>query len=189
MKDRKFKIVAAQSNIDWIGRNVTGAHNGTIAIKEGTLVLNDDKLTGGKFIVDTTSIKVLDIMDPATNAQFAGHLASDDFFASDEYPEALFVITSAETSGNKVYSISGNLTIKGITHPINFSGMLNVSDNTLNASGKIIVDRTRYGMKFRSGNFFKDLGDTPICNDFELNVSITAKAVSEQSEFAATMHN
>ena len=67
--------------------------------------------------------------------------------------------------------------------------MLNVSDNTLNASGKIIVDRTRYGMKFRSGNFFKDLGDTLIYNDFELNVSITAKAISEQPEFAAAVHN
>jgi hypothetical protein len=34
-------------------------------------------------------------------------------------------------------------------------------------------------MKFRSGNFFKDLGDTLIYNDFELNVSITAKAIAE----------
>ena len=52
-------------------------------------------------------------------------------------------------------------------------------DNTLIASGKIIVDRTRYEMKFRSGNFFQNLGDTLIYNDFDLNVSITAKAISE----------
>ena len=83
MENKKFKIVTALSNIDWIGRKVTGAHYGTIAIKEGTLILNDDKLIGGKFIIDTTSIKILDITDPITNAQFAGHLASDDFFASD----------------------------------------------------------------------------------------------------------
>jgi len=42
--------------------------------------------------------------------------------------------------------------------------------------GQVIIDRTRYGMKFRSGNFFKDLGDNLIYNDFELNVSVTAKA-------------
>ena len=76
MENRKFKIVVAQSSIDWIGRKVTGAHNGTIAVKEGTLVLNDGKLTGGKFVIDTTSIKILDVTDPTTNAQFAGHLAS-----------------------------------------------------------------------------------------------------------------
>jgi hypothetical protein len=39
-----------------------------------------------------------------------------------------------------------------------------------------VIDRTKYEMKFRSGNFFKDLGDTLIYNDFELNINVTAKA-------------
>ena len=179
MENRNFKIVAAQSNIDWIGRKVTGAHNGTIAIKKGTLVLNDGNLAGGKFIVDTTSIKILDVTDPATNAQLAGHLASDDFFSSEQYPEALFVITSAERRGKNVYVVNGDLTIKGITHPVSFEARLNNTGDMLKASGKVIVDRTRYGMKFRSGNFFKDLGDVLIYNDFDLIINITAKLVSE----------
>lgn len=179
MKNKKFKIVAAQSNIDWTGRKVTGSHNGTITIKDGTLVLNDGKLTSGEFVVDTTSIKILDITDPATNAQFAGHLASDDFFASEKYPEAQFVITSTESNENSAYHINGDLTIKGITHPIQLGAKLNADDDTLTASGKIIVDRTKYDMKFRSGNFFQNLGDNLIYNDFELKVNIAAKQVSE----------
>jgi polyisoprenoid-binding protein YceI len=180
MKDKIFEIVPVRSNIDWIGRKVTGAHNGTIAIKEGALVLNDGKLVDGNFVVDTTSIKILDVMDPATNAQFAGHLASADFFASEKFPEALFVIISAERNGNNNYRINGNLTIRGITHPVTFDATLNVIGENLTASGKIIVDRTLYGMKFRSGNFFKDLGDVLIYNDFDLNVNINAKAVTKQ---------
>jgi polyisoprenoid-binding protein YceI len=125
MKTGNFKIQATQSSIDWVGRKITGEHNGTIAIKEGTLSLNDDRLTGGTFVVDTTSIKILDITDPATNAQFAGHLASDDFFSSGKYPEALFVITSAKQNGNNTYNINGDLTIKGITHPTLFNAKLN----------------------------------------------------------------
>jgi len=179
MENKKFKVVTALSNIDWIGRKVTGTHYGTIAIKEGTFILNSGKLIGGKFVVNTTSIKILDITDPMTNAQFAGHLASDDFFASEQYPEAKFVITSAEPSRNNSYNITGDLTIKGITHSILFNASLNISDGMLLATGKIIVDRTQYGMKFRSGNFFKNLGDTLIYNHFDLNVSITAKPVSE----------
>jgi len=66
MTTQKFTIVSAQSNIDWVGKKVTGAHNGTIAVKEGEIVLNDGKLTGGKFVIDTTSIKILDVTDPAT---------------------------------------------------------------------------------------------------------------------------
>jgi polyisoprenoid-binding protein YceI len=179
MKKQNFKITAAQSSIDWTGRKITGAHNGTIAIKEGFLVLNDGKLISGKFIVDTTSIKILDVTDPNTNAQFAGHLASDDFFASEKYPEAVFVIASATTVRNNFYSIKGDLTIKGIIHPITFEAKLNIIDDLITAYGKIVIDRTKYGMKFRSGNFFKDLGDTLIYNDFDLDVSIVAKAVYE----------
>jgi len=171
MENQKFEIVSAQSNIDWMGKKVTGAHNGTIAIKEGMLTLSGDKLTGGKFVIDTTSIKILDITDPATNAQFAGHLASDDFFSSDKYPEAFLDITSV--TGNHV---EGDLTIKGIMHPVDFDVVLHVNGDVLTATGKLVIDRTKYGMKFRSGNFFKDLGDTLIYNEFELNVSITAKA-------------
>jgi polyisoprenoid-binding protein YceI len=171
MEKKNFKIIAAQSNIDWTGRKITGSHNGTIAVKEGELILNNGKLSGGKFIIDTTSIKILDITDPATNAQFAGHLASDDFFSIDKYPEASLTITSV--SGNHV---EGNLTIKGITHPVAFDAAVNVNGNTLTATGKLVIDRTKYEMKFRSGNFFKDLGDNLIYNDFEINVSVTAKA-------------
>jgi len=171
MKNQKFEIVSTQSNIDWVGRKVTGAHNGTIAIKEGEIILNDGKLTGGRFIIDTTSIKILDVTDPATNAQFFGHLASDDFFSSEKYPEATVQITSV--SGNHV---EGNLTIKDITHPISFDVAIMVDGDILTATGKVVVDRTKYGMKFRSGNFFKDLGDTLIYNDFDLNVNVTAKA-------------
>ncbi len=171
MENQKFEIVSTQSNIDWVGRKITGAHNGTIAVKEGELILNDGKLTGGKIIVDITSIKILDITDPTTNAQFAGHLASDDFFSIEKYPEATLEITSV--SGNHV---EGNLTIKGITRPVSFDAAVNVNGDTLIATGKLMIDRTKYEMKFRSGNFFKDLGDTLIYNDFELNVSVTAKA-------------
>jgi polyisoprenoid-binding protein YceI len=171
MEIQKFEIVNTQSNIDWVGKKVTGAHNGTIAIKEGELILNDGKLTSGKFVIDTTSIKILDVTDPATNAQFFGHLASDDFFSIEKYPEAVLAITSV--SGNHV---EGDLAIKGITHPVGFDVVINTNGDHLTASGKLVIDRTKYEMKFRSGNFFKDLGDTLIYNDFELNVSVTAKA-------------
>lgn len=174
MKNKKFEILDAQSQIEWVGRKVTGSHNGTIAIKKGELILNDGDLTGGKFIVDTTSIKVLDITDGATNAQFAGHLASDDFFATKKFPDATLEIISV--AGNHIV---GNLTIKDITHAIGFHADVNVSGDLVRATAKLVVDRTKYEMKFRSGNFFMNLGDTLIYNDFELNVSVTAKAVNE----------
>jgi len=171
MENKKFKVVASLSNIDWNGGKVTGTHNGTIDIKEGEFNLNEGKLVAGKFVVDTGSIKVLDITDPVTNAQFVGHMTSNDFFASAEYPEASFEITSVKEN-----HIEGNLTIKGIRRAIGFDADIHVAGDTLTAAGEMIVDRTEFDMKFRSGNFFKNLGDTLIYNKFELNVHITAKA-------------
>jgi polyisoprenoid-binding protein YceI len=173
MKKQNFEIAVAQSNIDWTGRKVTGSHFGTINLKQGALTVDDGKLTGGNFIVDTTSIKILDVTDPATNAQFAGHLASDDFFSIDRYPEAVFEIISVNNN-----HIEGDLTIKGITHRVGFDADIHISDDALTAVGKIVIDRTKYGIRFRSGNFFKNLGDTLIYNDFDLNVNITAKAAA-----------
>lgn len=174
METKKFKILPSRSNIDWVGKKVTGAHNGTIAIKEGELILNNGKLIGGKLIVDTSSIKILNVPDPVNNAQLSAHLASDDFFSTEKYPEAILEITSV--SGNQVI---GDLTIKGTTQPIDFNAIVNVSGDELTATGKLRIDRTLYGIRFRSGNFFKDLGDNLIYNDFELDVTLTAKALRE----------
>ena len=182
METTNFKIVSSNSNVEWTGRKVTGAHNGTIGIKEGNFILQDGKVKGGKVVIDTTSIKILDVTDPATNTQFGGHLASDDFFSIEKFPTASFAISSVkELSGNTFY-LEGNLTIKDITHVAGFEATLENRENAIKLSGKLVIDRTKYDIKFRSGNFFKDLGDTLIYNDFELDFNITAEAISEQSK-------
>jgi len=177
MENQNFKIAGSQSNVEWIGKKVTGAHNGTIAVKEGFFTFNNGKLSGGNVTIDTTSIIILDVTDPATNTQFAGHLASDDFFSIEKFPTASLEIKSAIQQNETRYHIEGNLTIKGITHPVAFDLEVNTIADTVAAFGKILIDRTKYDMKFRSGNFFTNLGDTLIYNEFELNVKIIAKAV------------
>ncbi|MBS7254116.1 YceI family protein [Flavobacterium branchiicola] len=176
METINFNIVSSQSKIDWTGRKVTGAHNGTIGIKEGNFILNDGKVKGGNVVIDTTSIKILDISDAPTNTQFAGHLASDDFFSIEKFPTASFDVISAREITGSTFYLEGNLTIKGITHPAGFEVALQNNRDTIALAGKLIIDRTLYDIRFRSGNFFKDLGDTLIYNDFELDFDITAEA-------------
>ncbi|WP_433763541.1 YceI family protein [Flavobacterium ginsenosidimutans] len=175
METQNFKISNTESQVNWIGKKVTGQHNGTINIEEGNFTFSNNELTGGNVIIDTTSIVILDVTDPATNQQFAGHLASDDFFSTDKFQTATLDITAVSKQTESDYFIEGNLTIKAITHPIGFNLEIKRNESDLKASGKIIIDRTKYDMKFRSGNFFTNLGDTLIYNDFELDVNLTAK--------------
>jgi polyisoprenoid-binding protein YceI len=174
METQNFKLDNAKSSISWIGRKVTGSHNGTIGIKEGNFTFTNGKLSEGKVVIDTAAITILDITDATTNAQFAGHLASDDFFNSGQFPEAYFVINSVTEGNSNTSHLEGNLTIKGITNPVGFDAVVNRTDNVLTLSGKATIDRTAFGMKFRSGNFFLNLGDNLIYNDFDLDFQVTA---------------
>lgn len=175
METKRFNIETSESIIAWTGRKVTGFHNGTITIKSGLLLVNEGKIIGGKFIIDATSIKDRDISDPETFAKFTAHLASDDFFSSEKFPEAVFEIVSATPETETEYAILGNLTIKNITNPVSFKVTAFVEEDVIKAAGRITIDRTKYNMTFRSGNFFEKLGDTLIYNDFDLDVSILAK--------------
>lgn len=177
MDTKNFKVNSEKSLVEWIGRKVTGAHNGTIGVKEGSFKFEDGKLSAGKFVIDTRSIKIIDIEDAETNAQFASHLASDDFFNSDQYPKATFEITHAEPSDNNLYYVKGDLTIKGITHSIDSTLQIVRTDNVAVLDTKIVIDRTKFNIKFRSANFFANLGDTLIYNNFDLNVHLVAETI------------
>lgn len=177
MDTKNFKVSSEKSLVEWIGRKVTGAHNGTIEVKEGNFTFENDKLLAGKFVISTKSITILDVEDAETNAQFASHLASDDFFNSDQYPEAIFEIRHAEPGDNNLYHTKGDLTIKGITHSIDTTLQIVKTDSTAVLDAKIVIDRTKFNIKFRSANFFANLGDTLIYNNFDLNVHLVAETI------------
>ena len=51
------------------------------------------------------------------NAQRNGHLLSGDFFETERFPEITFTSTGVERDGD-TWNITGDLTIKDITHPV-----------------------------------------------------------------------
>ncbi|MPS65457.1 MULTISPECIES: YceI family protein [unclassified Chryseobacterium] len=177
MDTKIFKVNSEKSLVEWIGRKVTGAHNGTIEVKEGNFTFENENLLTGKFVINTKSITIIDVEDAETNAQFASHLASDDFFNSDQYPEATFEITHTEPGDNNLYYVKGDLTIKGITHSIDTALQIVRTDNVAVLDAKIVIDRTKFNIKFRSANFFANLGDTLIYNNFDLNIHLVAETI------------
>lgn len=174
IKASVYKVDAAQSKLTWLAKKVTGEHTGTINVSSGALTIDNNVLKGGSFDLDTKSITVTDITDAESNAKLLGHLKSDDFFAVDKFDKAKFVITSATAKGAGLYTIKGNLTIKGITNEVSFPATVKIDQTKLLATAKIIVDRTKFDIKFRSKSFFENLGDKTIYDDFELNIQLAA---------------
>lgn len=156
-----------ESNITWKGYKVTGSHEGTISLSEGTLMFEGDNLTGGMFTIDMTSINVTDLEAGGGKEKLEGHLKSDDFFGVNNHGKAMFKINKVDGK-NGVYRVYGDLTIKGITNPASFQ--MTVKDNSATASFKI--DRTKYDIRYGSASFFDDLKDKAIYDEFDLNVNL-----------------
>jgi len=170
-----YNVDVTSSSIAWTGYKVTGKHTGYVKVKSGNLTWTDGKLTGGTFDIDMNSITCTDL-EGEYAGKLVGHLKSDDFFGTAKYPTSKFVITKAipqDTKGN--YKIVGNLTIKEKTNEVKFQAAVNESNGTINATGKITVDRSEYDVKFGSGSFFDNLGDKTIYDEFDLQVSLVAK--------------
>ena len=70
--------------------------------------------------------------------------------------------------------ITGDLTIKGITHALTFPADVTPGKNNVHAKATIKVDRTKYDIKYGSGSFFDNLGDKAIENEFTLTVNLHA---------------
>ena len=81
-----------RSQIEWIGRKLTGEHSGTMRLKEGWVTRNGSTLIGGKLIIDMTSIENTDIESPEYRIKLEDHLKSSDFFNVDSFPQAILEI-------------------------------------------------------------------------------------------------
>lgn len=176
----KLTVDAAASKVAWFATKVTGKHNGTVAVQSGTVDMTGGRLTGGSFVIDMTSIKVVDIQDPEYNGKLLGHLNSDDFFSVEKNPTSTFKITSVTAikgakAGQPNTTIGGDLTIKGITKPLTFPATVTVSNGQLTASGNMSVDRTKYDVRYGSKSFFNDIGDKAISDEMVFNVNVVAK--------------
>lgn len=156
-----------KSSIIWKGYKFTGSHTGTITLKEGTLVFKNDKLSGGEFVADMTTLTNTDLQG-GMKGKLEGHLKSDDFFSVENNPTSKLVFTIDEAKGKNAYTANGKLTIKGITKPISFD----ISVYGSKASVSLKVDRTDYDIKYKSGTFIENLGDKVIYDDFDLVVDL-----------------
>ena len=160
----KERIDVKEGTIVWKGKKILGSHTGTIDLQEGYLEMEGDQLTGGMFVVDMTSIKNTDLGEKG-KTKLEGHLKSDDFFGVANHPTATLMIKNATKRAN-TYEVTGALTIKGVTHDVEFELEMGKSG----ARAGVKIDRTKYGIKYGSGSFSDSLADNTISDNFELDV-------------------
>jgi polyisoprenoid-binding protein YceI len=166
----KLLADTAKTKMVWLGEKVTGEHTGTIKLQSGWLNWKDNRIVSGEFNVDMTSIK-----DEDKNARLVGHMKSDDFFGVEKYPVAKLVITGSTPFDKGSGVVTGNLTIKDISNPVEFKAAMQKKDDGTWFFANITVDRTKYNIRYGSGSFFDNLGDKTIYDDFKMKLDLLVK--------------
>ncbi|GAA4424886.1 YceI family protein [Pontibacter saemangeumensis] len=176
-------VNTAASTMTWNAKKFGGEHSGTVQLANGTLDVNGRKLVGGSFEVDMTSITDTDITNPEFNKKLTDHLKSEDFFSVDKNPVSTFKITKVTPiakpkAGAPNYTITGDLTIKGITNAITFPATVRIDGKSAEADAKIELDRTKWDIKYRSG-MLGTAADKVIDDTFTIDLKLKAGAAAQ----------
>ena len=163
------KVNTKNSKLIWTGSKPTGSHTGTIDIVSGFLTFDHGNFVGGTFSIDMQSLATND-MSEESNKKLDRHLKNEDFFDVQKFSDANLKITKVFKIDDRNYSVLADLTIKGITNPISFEAEVTGSGNSFVAAAKFTIDRTKWGVEYKSGNIFKNLGDKIIYDDIEFDV-------------------
>lgn len=177
---KPLTVSVTDSKVNWLGKKVTGQHNGTIKVSGGEVLVDNGKVTGGKVEIDMKTIANEDLKDEESNKKLVGHLSSSDFFDVAKFPNSKIEITKVEalndaTKPNVNSTVTGNLTMKDVTKSITFPAEIKIENGVLTVKADFDIDRTDWNIKYGSGKFFDNLGDKVINDKFNLNLTIVAK--------------
>ena len=171
-----YSLLIDDSELSWIGTELsTKTHTGTIDFTDGTIVVDSDNTISGNVKINMSTINVTDLQG-RSKEMLERHLRSSDFFEVESYSEAKFsfISKSFDKLSNQI-SFVGDLTIKDITNPISFNATLLETSPFLKAKAVLSFDRSKYNVRFRSGNFFENLGDKLILDDIDVNIRLVTK--------------
>jgi len=120
-----------------------------------------------------TNMTCTDIDDAEDNAKMVGHLKADDFFGVETHPTANFVITSSkkDEENEGYYTITGDLTIKGVTNPIEFPAFVANEEGKIKIEATFAFDRTDFGIEYGSKSIIGKLAGKFIYDEIELNIN------------------
>lgn len=178
---KELAVDLAASKIEWLGTKTGGQHNGDLKLKSGSVKVDGGKIVGGAFVLDMTSISVLDLKDKPKD-DLEGHLKNADFFEADKHPEGKFEIVSVKevAAGEKdkdgkvlthTHVITGNLTLKGNARSVDIPAKVALNDAGLTATtAQFTINRQDWGINYKSS-----MKDVVINDNMGIKITLSAK--------------
>ena len=156
--------------VQFIGKSLTKGYNhaGIFNVSSANVNWNDGNVTG-TIVIDMASLDVTPEWESAEDVKkLRGHLTSEDFFNTGNYPTATITINSVEeyqgefdvaehyasltsnVSGAATHMVSATLNYQGEDYPISFPANISQDEDHLHVAAAFEMDRTEVGMRFMS---------------------------------------
>ena len=173
-RNEKYAIDTKKSVVTWKGSNLLGSnrHIGYIYISKGELIIENGELIGGTAEIDMNTIE--DENHGRDNG-LVNHLKEPDFFDVKKFPFSRILLNKSGSINSENKKFGGNLTIKGITQPVTFPAKMEIKDGIVKLNGRLVIDRTKWNVRYKSGKFYDLLADQTISDSIEFHIKITAK--------------
>jgi polyisoprenoid-binding protein YceI len=177
----QFVVDTLNSKVEWKGYKIfkseNTSHFGTIKFESGDVTVKEGKLESGKFVADMNSLTSEDLKNDTENLEkLNGHLKSGDFFEVEKFPTASYEITKVTPSAEGDYNtvLDGNLTVKGITKPVQFKANVSVKEGVVSiATEPKDIKREEFGVKFQAS------AENGVIKD-EVTLQINVKALEKK---------
>ena len=135
-----YIITPENSKIEFTGSKVTGKHDGGFKQFQGEVHVSNGAVAHAKVTIDTTTLW-------SDTDRLTGHLKSADFFDVEKFPTSVFETTSISGTGDNA-TVTGNLTLHGITKQITFPAKIAVKDDAVTLAAEFSINRFDFNMKF-----------------------------------------
>jgi polyisoprenoid-binding protein YceI len=141
---QKYVITPQNSKIEFIGSKVTGKHNGSFGDFSGQIDYAGSPENSRVNITIKADSITTDTPDLTT------HLKTADFFDVAKYPEASFVSTAIKAGGENgaTHTVTGNLTMHGVTKAITFPATINVTPEAATVESSFSINRKDFGINY-----------------------------------------
>lgn len=131
------------SKLGFVGAKITGKHDGGFGTFRGTMRTTGNQLESTSVDVDIDMASVFSDADKLT-----GHLKSPDFFDVEKFPKATFKSTKVEAGAEGKSTVTGNLTLRGVTKEISFPAKITLSEKTASAQAEFGINRKDFGIVY-----------------------------------------
>lgn len=147
---QNYKLDIKKSKLLWKAPKTMGnRHYGFVLFNSGSLYYSAaGQPVNGSFSINMNSIRSTDHKLQTDNKKVDDEIKANGFFDVAQYPIATMTVKRMTATGRTgMYTVFGELTMRGITKPIEFDATITKTSTGLNAKGSLAIDRNAWNIK------------------------------------------